>query len=286
MKKLFSLNEGYLNLRPRKITGVITLFILSLTLISIVLAFIKYYMGVESLIVHYLLMLFYLDKENNVPTYLSSILLLAAALLLLYIFAGKYLKKDSYKYYWGLLSGLFLLVSMDEYMSLHERMMDPLRSFIEPSGWFYFTWVIPAIIAVCIGALLSLKFILSLRFPIRMMFILSAVIYLGGAIGFEMVGGYVISNFGSENFLFAMTSNIEETLEMLGVAYFIYALLVYIQTDLNQKLRISILSPATKVSTPRNAGTAKNRGAAKSRKNQLHIDKKRAANFRQDEKPQ
>lgn len=221
------------------------LMVILLCLTSSVLSFFKYALQSENIIVHYLLRLFYMDKEVNIPTYFSTILLLAAGLLLLYIFFVKYLQKDKYRFHWGLLAGIFLLMSMDEFMELHERLIKPLRGTLDPPDWFHFAWVIPGIIAVCLGGLFFLNFIISLRSRIRKMFIGAAILYVGGAIGLELISGYLINSRGSENFMFAMAANIEETLEMLGIVYFIYALLLYIQTDLRQKLQISVLPPHT-----------------------------------------
>ena len=44
----------------------------------------------------------------------------------------------------------------------------------------------------------------------------------------ELVGGYLMDTVGADNFAYALSTNIEETLEMLGVSFFIYTLLKYI----------------------------------------------------------
>lgn len=249
----------YLKLKPGRIFSILGVTVLSLGLISSVVTFIKYYLQAESTTVHYLLRLFYMDKEKNVPTYISSLLLLAASLLLFYIFYGKYLQKDKYRFHWGLLGGIFILMSMDEFMELHESQIEPIREYFDPPDWFHFAWVIPAIVAVCIGGLFFLKFVLSLRPRIKMMFILSAILYVGGAIGLELISGYLINEHGSESFMFAMATNIEETLEMLGITYFIYALLLYIQIDMRQKLQIRILPPHPTLTVPEKSVKFNNR---------------------------
>lgn len=60
------------------------------------------------------------------------------------------------------------------------------------------------------------------------MFIASGCIYVGGALGFELISGFVASIYGEKTvFDFALVA-IEEFLEKLGVIFFIYALLLYI----------------------------------------------------------
>lgn len=226
---------------PRKIFVISCISILFLTFISSILLYLRYSLQVNNRLLDALTNLFYMDKENNIPTYISTILLLMASLVLLYIFINKSIKKDRYQYYWAILSGIFLLMSMDEFMGIHERMIEPLRASLNLGGWFYFAWIIPAFLLVCVVGLFFLRFILSLKFPIRKMFIISGVIYIGGALGVESLGGYITDNYGQRNFLFAMVANLEETLELVGVAYFIYALLTYIKNYQEQTIKINIL---------------------------------------------
>lgn len=218
--------------------------------ISILLTFVKYVLDYNNRLIEILQSLFYLDNEFNIPTYWSSVLLLAAALLLTYIFFQKNIYKDQYRYFWMVLAGVFLLLSMDEFMIVHERMTDPMQSFLGNHDWLYLAWVVPASIALCIGVLFYLKFLFSLRPSVRMRFIFSALLYIGGAIGFELVGGYIIVNEGMRNFMYASAANLEEILEMLGVAYFNFTLLSYISTDLQQKISISFQGPDDKATKP------------------------------------
>lgn len=53
---------------------------------------------------------------------------------------------------------------------------------------------------------------------------LAAVIYVGGALGFEMIGGYVRSNI-SDGLKYSLFVMLEESFEMLGASVAIYALL-------------------------------------------------------------
>ena len=60
------------------------------------------------------------------------------------------------------------------------------------------------------------------------MFVISAAIYVSGAIGFEMLGAREYYNSGDEmTLLYSVFYTIEELLEMLGIGCFIYALVSY-----------------------------------------------------------
>ena len=64
------------------------------------------------------------------------------------------------------------------------------------------------------------------------MFIISGAIFVFSAIGVEMLAA---KNFTSDNFsemVNAICYSIEELLEMIGIALFIYSLLVYIKEEI------------------------------------------------------
>lgn len=77
-----------------------------------------------------------------------------------------------------------------------------------------------------------------MRLPARtaFLFVVSGAVYVGGAIGFELIGGYYAKANGVENLTYSMISTVEESLEMSGVIVFIYALLKYI-ADNYQEVR-------------------------------------------------
>jgi hypothetical protein len=57
---------------------------------------------------------------------------------------------------------------------------------------------------------------------------IAAALYIGGAVGLELVGGRYAEMHGLKNLTYSMIATAEETLEMAGVIVFIYALLRYI----------------------------------------------------------
>ena len=68
--------------------------------------------------------------------------------------------------------------------------------------------------------------------------IFSGFIFVGGAIGVEMIHDLLkVQNGGSENLYLKLLICLEETCEMTGVAIFIYALLNYI-TPKNSSITI------------------------------------------------
>ena len=129
---------------------------------------------------------------------------------------------------WLFLSLIFLFLSIDETASLHESLIKPLGNAVHTSGVLYYAWVIPYGLAALVFVFLYLRFLLDLPRTIMLLFILSGVIYVSGALGFEMLGGWYAERHGEVSIVYAMLYTFEETLEMAGIALFVYSLLKYI----------------------------------------------------------
>lgn len=177
-----------------------------------------------------LVSLFDLSSEGNIPTFFSELLMLFAALLLavIAILNGKNKTPDVSK--WIILSLGFLYMAYDEAFQVHEMLVDPVRRLFGYStfGFFYYAWVIPGIALIFVLGLFFLKFLLRLPATTRFTFLLSATLYIGGCIGFELIGGSYDELHGSNNLAYNMISTVEESLEMAGLILFIYGLLTYI----------------------------------------------------------
>lgn len=202
----------------------------SLVFISTFLSFLKFQILISNKnLVNIGLTFFSVNREGNIPTYFSSFILLICAILPAFIFFLKRKNHLTEKIYWGLLAFLFLLLSLDEFIGFHELTIDPLRNSLNLSGWLSYGWVVPAIFIVVILGVVFIKFLFMLSAQIRIQFIIAGAIYIGGALGFELIGGYLSETKGVNNFTYALSTNMEEMLEMLGASFFAYSLLNYIQ---------------------------------------------------------
>lgn len=173
--------------------------------------------------------LFYVDTEHNTPTYFSVLLILLAALLLAVIasFSGK--QRNPHASNWKILSFGFLLMAFDEAFQFHERLNLPVGTLLGDGslGVFYFPWVIPGIALVFVLGLYFLRFLWYLPAATRLRFLLAATLYIGGAIGVELIGSSHAELHGFENWTYSMIATLEEGLEMAGLIVFIWALLSY-----------------------------------------------------------
>jgi hypothetical protein len=174
-------------------------------------------------------------SEGNISNYYSSISLLTCSLLLYIIAEGNRRIYDGDKYYhWIGLAIIFLFVSIDEMISIHEKIMNPVRELLAAGGIFYFAWIIPYGIIFLFFVLFYLSFFFNLPKKFKLLFAISAAIYLSGSLGFEMIGGVIYESNPNHTLAIDITNTIEETLEMIGVLIFIYGLTQYIAVYQNK----------------------------------------------------
>ena len=173
--------------------------------------------------------LFFLDREKTIPAFYSSLALFFCGILLAVIAKGKYQKHDKYRRYWKFLSWIFVYLAIDENVGIHELTGAPVKNMLNISGFLSYAWVIPGIILFSLFVLVYLKFVLSLPAKIKVLFISAAAIFVTGALGIEMIGANLHVLKGTDNWAYVMVFTIEETLEMVGIAVFMYALLEYLK---------------------------------------------------------
>jgi len=172
---------------------------------------------------------FHLNYEGNIPTFYSFLALVFSYVLLGAIAHVKNLDNDHYKNHWKILSFIFLYLSVDEICQVHEYFTHPMKKLLNATGFLSFTWVVPFIFLVAIFALYYSKFLFHLPISTKKMFVAAFALYIGGAIGMEMPGGYLAYTIGRQTLPYLIVMTIEESLEMLGIVVFIHALMSYIK---------------------------------------------------------
>jgi len=171
---------------------------------------------------------FYLDEEASVPTWYSSAALLLAAALLGLIAAAKFAARGPYRVHWAGLALLFALFSADEIAMFHEYPIAPLRATWDLGGPLYYGWVIPGAAFVAAVGLSYASFLRHLPGRTRNAFVLAGCVFVGGAIGVEMLSGSWADVHGENNLTYALIVTAEEFCEMLGVVLLIRAVVQYL----------------------------------------------------------
>jgi hypothetical protein len=180
--------------------------------------------------VYGLVPLFTLDEEQNAPTLFNSCLFLIASLLFLAVWQAGRVRREP-RLVWAVLSALFVFLALDETATLHEQLIRPVRSALDLSGYLYFAWVIPYAIALLVLSLFVIPVFWRLGKRFRFWFGLSALTYLAGAIGVEMITAKRFELLQEQKDLpFRLMTAVEESLEMLGLILLIYTLMLLLQT--------------------------------------------------------
>jgi hypothetical protein len=171
--------------------------------------------------------------EGNIPAWFSSSILLLSAVVLGLIAAIKRSRKESYATHWILLAFIFAFLSCDETAQIHEWTIAYVDWVARLPFTQFIGWVIPYSILLLGLAVAYLRFFLHLPNRTKVLFGVAGFIYVGGALGMELltaaVGRVVFE--GKIHFLFNLT---EELLEMAGIVVFIYALLSYLGSEIHQ----------------------------------------------------
>ena len=193
-----------------------------------------------------LVRLFDLDLENNVPSFFSGGLFLLNAQLLWMV--GVRARRSSI---WPVLAIVFVFLAIDEMFAIHERLVDPLRAMFHTTGVLHFPWFVVyagPVLAVAIWFLPTWR---RLEPPARVTLMVSASLYLFGAVGMEMIGGAYADAFGQTRSLtWGLLVAVEESLEMAGLITLVHALLTMLTASTREAPVASIALPSA-ISTER-----------------------------------
>ncbi|MEM9427190.1 MAG: hypothetical protein AAGA06_10865, partial [Pseudomonadota bacterium] len=176
------------------------------------------------------------NVELSIPTIYNFGLLAVNFGLLATLAAKAWMRAESTKLHWAALALIFLLMTYDEAAEVHEELARMMRAFVPESPFLYYPWTIAGAIFVIIVAVVYLPFVRRLPSHVSKLFLLSGTIYVLGAIGVETIGSWAIVTRG-ETLLYYQLSVVEESMEMLGMAIFGFALLIMLEDSERFKLR-------------------------------------------------
>ena len=225
-----------ITISPFNIAKYLTFAIIFLTICSIAVQIGKYVFDYREPWTR----IFNLDREMNIPTWYSGLMLVSCGLIIRGIFSIKKSQSDRWWRQWRTLSIIFFILAFDEIASIHEILIiDDLADALNLPSFWHSVWVIPGTILVAIFIWKYWKFILYLPNQLKRYFIIAISVYVGGALGMEMVGSYYDGIDGQQNLVYAMLATIEEVMEMMGCVIFIYGLLTYLG-ELSPGIQINV----------------------------------------------
>ena len=160
-----------------------------------------------------------LDSENALGDWWGTIQFALGALLLAINARAK--PDRRWRYHWTALALIFVFLSVDENVGLHER-LGPLLQPLQLTGLLRYSWIIPYSIACLVIGLIYLPFLRQLPPGFRWRIVLAGVIFVAAALGAESVQGYCRSY--SLALCFAWSRVVEEGGEMIALSLFIVSL--------------------------------------------------------------
>ena len=174
-----------------------------------------------------LLRIFSVDQEANLASWLNAVVLLLSALVVWGVAVDRRATGDRWWRHWAFLGATFAYLSADEAGRLHESVEVVVDAVIDAPGIFSFGWVLLAAPVVLVFALSYLGFLRALPPSVRRLVVIAAVLYVGGAMGVETLGGLAYDLNGGQkgSLAFVVASSIEEALEMAGALVFLAAMM-------------------------------------------------------------
>jgi|SRR5690606_22124755 len=212
-----------LAIHPRRVLYVLLGIIAALAFASTVAGALLYlFAWPEDSFAYEMVKLFWVDTEHNIPTLYQCMVMFAASALF-FLLGEQYRRKPGAPSAgWYVLGAAFTFLAWDEGAQIHEKVGFHFGTTFDGT-WLYF--YVPAAAAL----LASLVPFLS-RLPqrTRSLLLSSGMLYAAGAVGAELVGQLHAEAAGRTNAVYAALATIEEVLEMLGVAFLIFALLEHL----------------------------------------------------------
>ena len=174
--------------------------------------------------------LFDVNSESNMTSYYSVSMAIVSSFLLFVIASLKIAARDRYRFYWAALAGLLLYISMDDASVIHEKISKYMKGWSAMGGWFEYKWVIAGIVVVGVLAIAFLRFWLHLDNKYKVLSLLSAGMFFGGAVGTEILSGRWAYSHGVKNFPYVLLNTFEQGLQYGGLILLIYSLLLYLKS--------------------------------------------------------
>jgi len=215
-----------IRLSPRSIMRFLYAVVAALVVAHVTVETLRFITGDDRL--HGFVYMFSLGAEMNVPAFYATFSLLFVALLLAAVGWTSRGDADGNAPYWLGLSAIFVFLSSDEMLAIHERLSDPVRGVLGTSGLLFYAWVIPYGLALVVLAPLGVRFLMRLPRQTATTFVWGGIVFVAGAVGAEMLGGWYSELHGNAHPVYVAIQTIEEVFEMLGVLIFVSGLLTYI----------------------------------------------------------
>jgi hypothetical protein len=231
----------HIDFSPIKITKILLTIVGFLLIANLIGIYLKWVSGYNT--AFGFVPLFDLDQEFNLPTFYSSMALLFSALLLLLISNEEATVKSPYAFHWKMMGFIFIVLAIDEVVSIHNHFGRIVPYFITVPYYFDVSryWVFVYIPRLFVFMVVFYKFFINLPYLTRISFVIAGSVFIIGAVGIEILEDQYIRLMGGPDVYYALLYSAEELFEMIGIVLFIRALVQYINVNSkNPNLQINL----------------------------------------------
>lgn len=227
-------DELTLRIPPRRVLWVAFCAIGCMVALGALLPSYVFWLGRESYTLAELARRVNLDGEGNIPSWFSALLLLACAITLFVLASASLRRRGRWRFHWLALAIVFLYLSLDEAAQLHELLNIPARLWLTDrmDGAI---WVMPILAIGLLGGLAYIPFLLALPIKIAAFKVVAGIAFVTGAMGVETIS----ADLDEASLAYLGWMVLEEALEMLGTALYLYALLRLVEMR-RHELRVTV----------------------------------------------
>lgn len=233
LKKYDKANTEQATGRPR-LSVVLGLVVSGISLAGLISIWLRFNLDSPSKGVVFLVTQINLDAEKNLATWVATLFLAGNAVLLSLCAVTARDRGESHVRAWWGLSLVFFILSLDEFVSLHEAVGRVVHAALDLQGLPSFGWLVPALIIVPLLFWSFLGFLRGLPQTTRRRFLFAGFVYVLGAFGLELVGALYLGDASTWNPIYSLITWVEESLELVGQALFMIALATHL--DVRQRL--------------------------------------------------
>lgn len=165
--------------------------------------------------------LLHFDREQNLPTLFSVLLLLGAGGL-----AARHARAEHapafFRRGWQVVALVIAAMAIDEFAMIHERVDAALRYYLAGQGLPYAAWPIPYVTGVLVLSVMLWRWFWRLERPLAIALVFAGSIYVAGAVGVELATGHYLAeidpdHIGVTDLTRDLMATLEESLEMTAL---------------------------------------------------------------------
>ena len=170
--------------------------------------------------------LFDSDQKLNFPSAMKILLLLSATAL--FAILGLAVQDRWHRVRWLGMSGVFVLLTLDEMTYMHQHLSDGLHDLFGTGGPLRFAWILVYLPFVAGLVVIYWPFWRKLANPFRTQLLVAAIGFGGGSGGVEFVKSELYDEHHWK-LSFGLVASVSDSLELLGLALLVTALLATVR---------------------------------------------------------